>query len=74
MEKETTSRGGTGNTEVPASPERVNVRWMRVTSECETTGSSGKLTGNHSRRAGLKKGADVAIGERKTGEKKCRAE
>jgi hypothetical protein len=46
---------------------------MRATSECETTGSSGKLTGNRSRRAGLKKGADVAVGEQKTGRKKRRA-
>jgi hypothetical protein len=46
---------------------------MRATSECETTGSSDKLTGNRSRRAGLKKGADVAVGERKTGLKKRRA-
>jgi hypothetical protein len=61
--------GGTGNTEVPASPERVNVRRMRVTSECETTGSSGKLTGNRSRRAGLTKGADGAVEERTTGRK-----
>jgi hypothetical protein len=61
--------GGTGNTEAPASPEKVNVRWMRATSECETTGSSCKLTENRSRRAGLKKGADVADGERKTGRK-----
>jgi hypothetical protein len=38
---------------------------MRATSECETTGSSGKLTGNRSRRAGLNKGADVAVGEGK---------
>jgi hypothetical protein len=46
---------------------------MRGTRECETTGSSGKLTGNRSRRAGLKKGADVAVGERKTEKKKRRA-
>jgi hypothetical protein len=65
--------GGTGNTEAPASPERLNVRWMRVTSECETTGSSGKLTGNRSRRAGLKKGVDVAVRERKTGRKKTKS-
>jgi hypothetical protein len=71
--KETSRGGGTGNTEAPASPERVNVRWMRAMSECETTGSSGKLTGNRSRRAGLKKRADVAVGERKTGRKKRRA-
>jgi hypothetical protein len=42
---------------------------MRATSECETTGSSGKLTANRSRRAGLKKGADVAAEEWKTGRK-----
>jgi hypothetical protein len=42
---------------------------MKAMSECETTGSSGKLTGNCSRRAGLKEGADVAVGERKTGRK-----
>jgi hypothetical protein len=30
MEKETTSRGGNGNTEAPTSPERVNARWMNV--------------------------------------------
>jgi hypothetical protein len=41
-----------------------------VKSECETTGSSGKLTGNRSKRGDLKKGADVPIGERKTGRKK----
>jgi hypothetical protein len=45
---------------------------MRATSECETTGSFGKLTGNRSRRAGLKKGVDLAVGERKTGRKKRR--
>jgi hypothetical protein len=67
--KKTSNKGGTGNVEAPASPERVNVRWMRATSECETTGSSGKLTGNRSKRAGLKKGADVAVRERKTGRK-----
>jgi hypothetical protein len=42
---------------------------MRATSECQKTGSSDKLTGNRSRRAGLKKGADEAVGERKTGRK-----
>jgi hypothetical protein len=47
---------------------------MRATSECETTGSSGKLTGNRSRRAGLKRGADVAVGERKTGRKNAEQE
>ena len=67
--KETSSRGGTGNVEVPASPERVNVRWMNVRSECDTTGSSGTLAGNRSRRAGLREGADVAVGERTTGRK-----
>ena len=67
--KETSSRGGTGNVEVPASPERVNVRWMNVRSECDTTGSSGMLAGNRSRRAGLREGADVAVGERTTGRK-----
>jgi hypothetical protein len=35
MEKETTSRGRTGNTEAPASSE--DVRWMNVKSECDTT-------------------------------------
>jgi hypothetical protein len=64
MEKEETSnRGGTGNVEVLASSERVNVRWMKVRSECGTTGSSGTLAGNCSRRAGFKKGADVTAGE-----------
>jgi hypothetical protein len=70
-EKGKTARvGGTANTKVPASPERVNVRWMRGTSECETTGSSGKLTGNRSRRAGLTKGAaDGVVEERTMGRK-----
>jgi hypothetical protein len=48
----------------------VNEERMKGKSECETTGSSGKLTENRSRRAGLKKGVDVAVGERKTGRKK----
>jgi hypothetical protein len=61
--------GGTGNPEALVSRERVNVRWMRATSECEATGSSGKLTGNRSKRASLKKGADVAVGGRKMGRK-----
>jgi hypothetical protein len=67
--RKTARVGGTGIVEVPASAERVNVRWMRATSECETTRYSGKLTGNRSRRAGLKKGAGVAVGERKTEKK-----
>jgi hypothetical protein len=61
---------GTGNTEAQAFQDRVNVRWMRATRESETNGSSGKLTGNRSRWAGLKKGGDVAVGELKTGRKK----
>jgi hypothetical protein len=51
----------------------VNEERMKVKSEYETTGSSGKLTENRSRRAGLKKGADVAVGERKTGRKKTKS-
>jgi hypothetical protein len=51
----------------------VNEERMKVKSECETTGSSGKLTENRSRRAGPKKGADVAVGERKTGRKKTKS-
>jgi hypothetical protein len=47
----------------------VNVRWMKVRSECDTTGFPDKLTGNRSRRAGLKKGADVAVEERQREEK-----
>jgi DNA-directed RNA polymerase beta' subunit len=47
---------------------------MKATSVCETTGSSGKLTGNRSIRAGIKKGADLAVGERKTGRKNAEQE
>jgi hypothetical protein len=49
--KETSSRGGTGNTEAPASPERVN--------ECETMGLMNSGSCKCSGRAPLDKGADV---------------
>jgi hypothetical protein len=48
----------------------VNEERMKVRDECDTTGSPEKLTGNCSRRAGLKKGADVAVEERKHHAKK----
>ena len=57
-EKETTDRGGTSNVEVPASQGRV-----KVMDEWDTTGSSGELKGNRSKRVGLKKGAVVTAGE-----------
>jgi hypothetical protein len=41
-EKGKTARvGGTGNTEAPASPKRVNWRWMNVKSESDTTQDHG---------------------------------
>jgi hypothetical protein len=37
-----------------------------VRDDCDTAGSSDTLAGNRLRQAGLKQGADVAVGERTT--------
>jgi hypothetical protein len=41
---------------------RVRERKSKSLDDCDTTGSPGNLTVNRSGRAGLKEGADVAVG------------